>query len=144
MQIKASACVILSKKGARVRGMVEYRDVQFIEIWFWFRLWKYNNRDKPINALHSVPFFIGVLGDYSRNPRRLCNKWTLTFENENTCATANWIRTAFKVTAGYIPAADCVLNQTTKAKDKITNYSWNTLAIKYWIKQSCYKWSELE
>ncbi len=31
-----------------------------------------------------------------------------------------------KVTAGYIPAADCVLNinQTTKCKDKITHCSW--------------------
>ncbi len=39
--------------------------------------------------------------------------------------TVNWIRAALKVTACYIPAADCVLyiNQTTKDKDKITHCS---------------------
>ncbi len=44
---------------------------------------------------------------------------------ENTRVTVNWIHAALKVTAGYIPAADCVLNinQTTKDKDKITHCS---------------------
>ncbi len=39
------------------------------------------------------------------------------------CVKVNRIRVALKVTARYIPAADCVLyinNQTTKDKFKIT------------------------
>ncbi len=41
------------------------------------------------------------------------------------CVTVTWIRAALKVTACYIPAADCVLNinQTTKDKFKITHCS---------------------
>ncbi len=48
-----------------------------------------------------------------------------TDETENTRVTVHWIRAALKVTAGYIPAADCVLNinQITKDKDKITHCS---------------------
>ncbi len=41
--------------------------------------------------------------------------------------TVNWIRAALKVTARYIPAADCVLyinNQTTKDKFQITLCTW--------------------
>ncbi len=56
------------------------------------------------------------------NPHWLSNKLMETDENENTYGTVNWIRAALKVTAGYIPAANCVLNinQTTKDKVKIT------------------------
>ncbi len=41
----------------------------------------------------------------------------------SACVTVNCMRAALKVIAGYIPPADCVLNQTTKEKIKITNCS---------------------
>ncbi len=41
------------------------------------------------------------------------------------CNRVNWIHAALKVTVGYIPSVDCVLNinQTAKDKDKITHCS---------------------
>ncbi len=51
-----------------------------------------------------------ALSDYSRKPSSV-----VINESEKMRMKVNWMRAALKVTAGYIPAADCVLsNQTTK------------------------------
>ncbi len=50
----------------------------------------------------------------------------MNVEDKNTCVTVNWIHVALKVTARYVPAADCVIyiNNQTKDKFKITLCSW--------------------